>query len=503
MDARMANLTAHPPASRAPAEIAIDRMWRFFCSVRAAVAEIVILALLVLIGTLRGSAVPQWIADAFPASQGFIDRWYAWDVYRSPVFAILLAVMAVAIAVCTINRVPGIWQTISNPKVRTTAGFLNGADTSAKFVTSTAGDDLRRTVEESLRQKRFRVLAQQVGSETHLYADKNRYGKMGTFPFHLSLILLLVGGIVGAYYGFREPEFVVPIGETRDVGNGTGLSVKLDSFEDGYTPGGLPTQFKSDVSILEDGKTVRTGEITVNHPMSYRNATFYQSGFGHTALMRVADRSGTTLYAGQVVLGIFNYSGNKESPAGYAEIPGTGTRLTVVAPDTNPRSAPENDVLQLKNGQMWIQLQPTGSSSVATGSPASFPTAVIDQGTPVQIGEFLVTFEREMRYTNLQVAYNPGIPIFFIASVLLVGGLVVSFYFPLRRIRGIITPTPGGATLTMAPLARRDWSGKRDFFSVVERIGDRLNVVPAIRKPADHKDWEGLTPVLFDGGQNR
>ncbi|CAA9567767.1 MAG: hypothetical protein AVDCRST_MAG87-2105 [uncultured Thermomicrobiales bacterium] len=499
----MANVTTHPPASRAPVEIAIDRVWRFFCSVRAAVAEIVILALLVLIGTLRGSAVPQWIADAIPASQGLVDRWYAWDVYRSPVFAVLLAVMAVAIAVCTVNRVPGIWQTISNPKIRTTASFLKGADTSAAFAASTSGDDLRRCVEKSLRQKRYRVLTQHVGNETHLYADKNRYGKLGTFPFHLALILLLVGGIVGAYYGFREPEFVIPVGETRPVGNGTDLSVRLDSFEDGYTPGGVPTQFRSNVSILEDGKTVRTEQITVNQPVSYRNATFYQSGFGYTAQMRVVNRAGATVYAGQVALGIFNLSGNPESPAGYVEIPGTGTLLTVVAPDTNPRNAPDTDVLKLENGQMWVQLQPVGSTGAASASPETLPAAVVDQGKPVQVGDFTVTFERESRYTNLQVAYNPGIPIFFIASVLLVGGLVGSFYFPLRRIRGIIAPAPSGAVLTMAPLARRDWSGKRDFFAVVESIGVQLNIEPSIRKPADHKDWEGLIPVASNASQTR
>ena len=34
-------------AGRSPIEVAIDRVWRFFCSVRAAVAEIVFLAILV------------------------------------------------------------------------------------------------------------------------------------------------------------------------------------------------------------------------------------------------------------------------------------------------------------------------------------------------------------------------------------------------------------------------------------------------------------------------
>lgn len=494
----MANVSARTPTTRAPVEIAIDRVWRFFCSVRAAVVEIFILALLVLVGTLRGSEVPRWIADGLPITQGVVDRWYAWDVYRSPVFAALLAVMSIAIAVCTINRVPGIWQTISNPKVRTTSGFLSGTDTSATFTTGHTSDELRATTETTLRQKRYRVLTQQVGSETHLYADKNRYGKMGTFPFHLALILLLVGGIVGAYYGFRDPEFLIPIGETRNVGHGTGLSVQLTNFEDGYTPGGLPTQFKSEVAIFKDGEQVRTGEITVNHPLSYQNATFYQSGFGYTALMRVADPSGNVLYAGQVVLGIFNYQGNPESPAGYAEIPAAGSILTVVAPDSNPRNAPERDVLQLESGQMWVQLQPM-RGGVADAS--RFPTAVIDQGKPTRIGDLVVTFERELRYTNLQVAYNPGVPIFLIASVLLVGGLAVSFYFPLRRIRGIITQTPSGAVLTMAPLARRDWSGKREFFSIVELARQQLDVTPAIRKPADHKDWEGLIPSSSGGSR--
>jgi len=97
-------------------------VWRFFCSVRAAITEIAFLDLLVLIGTLRVSAVPFWLADGLPFLQPLVDRWYDWDVFRSPIFAATLALLAVAIAVCTINRVPGIWQTISHPRVRTSLG---------------------------------------------------------------------------------------------------------------------------------------------------------------------------------------------------------------------------------------------------------------------------------------------------------------------------------------------------------------------------------------------
>jgi cytochrome c biogenesis protein ResB len=118
--------------SRALPEMVVDRVWRFFCSVRAAIAEIAILALLVLAGTLRGSSVPRMVADTFPVTTPLVDRWYAWDVFRSLPFAGILTLLAVAIAVCTINRAPGIWQAIAHPSVTTTHGFLRNAETSAR-----------------------------------------------------------------------------------------------------------------------------------------------------------------------------------------------------------------------------------------------------------------------------------------------------------------------------------------------------------------------------------
>jgi hypothetical protein len=79
----MADISIQMNQGRSPYEVAIDRVWRFFCSVRAAIGEISFLALLVLIGTLRGSEVPQWIADGLPFTQGLVDRWYDFDVFRS------------------------------------------------------------------------------------------------------------------------------------------------------------------------------------------------------------------------------------------------------------------------------------------------------------------------------------------------------------------------------------------------------------------------------------
>ncbi|HWV23458.1 MAG TPA: cytochrome c biogenesis protein ResB [Thermomicrobiales bacterium] len=489
----MADITAHtkPDQSRSMLEIVVDRIWRFFTSVRNAVIEIAFLTLLVLIGTLRGSSVPRHIADLVPPLEGLVDRWYAFDMFRSAIFALTLAVIAVAIIICTINRVPQIWATISHPRIATSRGFLRGTETSATFATTTTVDDLADTTAGILKKQRYRVFTEKQGDETHVYADKNRLSKLGTFPFHLGLILILVGGIVASVYGFRDEEFVIPEGSTRSVGHGTGLSVELNRFRDTWTEVGQPSAYTSEVTVYKDGDAVKSGVINVNHPLSYGSATFYQSSFGNAAQLTITDGNGNIVYQDAAELGIFTAKNNPDAPAGFVRLPGQNTQLTLIAPDSNPRNRPDLDTLNLKSGQLWVGVQTLGESGVLSGDGGD--GVIITQGQPARIGDLIVTFERESRFTVLQVGYNPGVPIFIIAAFAVLGGLVVTFYFPHRRIRGIIAPAEAGATMTLAPLAKRDWSGKREFFSFLEKANAVIGVEPEVKLPKNATDYAYLT----------
>ncbi len=486
----MAQLTATTGSpSRSPLEIVVDRIWRFFCSVRAAVAEIAFLALLVLIGTLRGSEVPQWMADGWPALQPLVDRWYDFDVFSSAIFAITLAVIAVAIAICTINRAPGIWQTISAPRVRTSPGYIRNAEVNAVYTTATPAGQLHGDIESVLRQKRYRFMTEQVGDQIHFYADKNRWSRLGTYPFHLALILLLVGGIVSSMWGFRDVEFAVAEGETRQVGHGTDLSVELVRFTDTYIATGDAKQYRSNVVIYDDGEKVKSGDITVNNPISAGVATFYQASFGISADMVVKDANGVELYNQPLEMGFFNLRVNPDAPAGLIRLPALNKQVIVVGPDTNRSNQPELDDLGLENGQVWVQVTPIDGPM----NDDTIDRAILDQGEPIDVGGLNVTFERESRFTVLQVAYNPGIPIFIIAAVMMIGGLAVTFYFPLRRIRGIIQQSAEGGTLMMTPLAKRDWGGKREFFALVNNADQRLGAKGAVKRPDDEGNWHDTT----------
>ncbi len=65
---------------------------------------------------------------------------------------------------------------------------------------------------------------------SHLYADHFRWGPFGTVIAHLSLVVILVGALVGATFGFRNDGLAVAVGSTVDIGNGTGLTRRGDAL---------------------------------------------------------------------------------------------------------------------------------------------------------------------------------------------------------------------------------------------------------------------------------
>lgn len=469
---------------RHPGEVAIDRVWRFFCSVRAAVWEVSVLAVMVLVGTLRGSSVPRNIADLLPFTEPVVDRWYAFDVFRSVPFAGLLALLSVAIAVCTINRVPAIWTSINSPTVLTSRGFLASADVSATLMPTKAPVDALEQLRAHLKARRYRVIEQDLNGETHLYADKNRYGKLGTFPFHLALILILVGGIVGARYGFRDDEFIVAEGATEQLRHGTSLSVRLEDFQDSYNQLGAPLEYRSDLVLYDGDREVKRQSVTVNHPMTYDSVVFYQTSFGPAVSLIVTDAAGTVVYDGTVPLGRYTAKENPDAPAGLLDLPHVGQRLVVVGPDANPAIAPEKDRLKLLSGQLHLQLRGTGS---ATAAPEV--TGTVEVGRGAALGDYTVTFVRDRQWTMLQVASNPGIPIFWAAAFMMIGGLGIVFYFPHRRIRGIASSGPGPRQVQLAALAKRDWSAKRSFETLIEEIQRDLPLAArVVRRDGEQRD---------------
>ena len=61
------------------------------------------------------------------------------------------------------------------------------------------------------------------------------------------------------------------------------FSLRCDKFEVSYYDKGMPKDYKSWLTVVEDGKDVLKKVIEVNDPLIYKGIYFYQSSYGQSA----------------------------------------------------------------------------------------------------------------------------------------------------------------------------------------------------------------------------
>jgi cytochrome c biogenesis protein len=268
--------------------------------------------------------------------------------------------------------------------------------------------------------------------------------------------VILAGALVGSMWGFRDSQFMLAEGETSAVPTKDGLAITLTSFKDAYDPKtGAPIDYVSDVTLTRGGQVVAQQLVRVNEPLRFEDVSFYQAFFGPAAILTVKDSAGKEVFSGGVPLAwTANNGGNK---IGSFTIPGQNLTAWVVA-TTGP------DDPTIKPGQVAIELY-----KADTGDPVVQKS--IDQGKATDINGLTYTFEREAKYTGLNVAKDPGTPIVWLGCFLLVVGFVVRLYVPFRRVWGRLEARPhGGSSLSIAAVGRHDSALDAEFTSIVTDI---------------------------------
>ncbi len=296
--------TAPAPSSAvaAPSLLArvVDRVWWFFTSVRVALWMIGVTVAWILIATLAQSTFPGWVAQQIPALSGLMAQWSNWEVWLSPPFLITLGLLAVSIVLGgMVNRWSGIAQRVWHPNVRTSPGFFNAVKQHDEATAASVQARHCRLYAAWRRQKRYRVLSHTdaKSGSVHLYADKHRYSPLATFPFHLGLVLIMVGAVWIASAGWREIGFFVPDGSSRPVGHGTGLVVTNKGFVDDYYDDGRAKDYYSDLDVRDaTGAVIASGRLRVNSPINVGAVSFHQATFGNAAKLKITDPAGHVVF---------------------------------------------------------------------------------------------------------------------------------------------------------------------------------------------------------------
>ena len=119
-----------------------------------------------------------------------------------------------------------------------------------------------------------------------VYCYKGLIGRIAPILVHFSMILILLGTIIGSLFGFKAQE-MVPKTENFHIQNilNNGqfsiipkTSARVNDFWITYTKNKTVSQFYSDISVLNSqGKETNRKTISVNSPLIYQNVYYYQT----------------------------------------------------------------------------------------------------------------------------------------------------------------------------------------------------------------------------------
>ena len=119
-----------------------------------------------------------------------------------------------------------------------------------------------------------------------IYCYKGLIGRIAPIVVHFSMILVLIGTIIGSLFGFKAQE-IIPKTETFHIQNilNTGqlsiipkTSARINDFWITYTKTKTISQFYSDISILDNkGNEKNRKTISVNYPLVSGGVYYYQT----------------------------------------------------------------------------------------------------------------------------------------------------------------------------------------------------------------------------------
>ena len=407
---------------------------------------------------------------AGPVMVDVFERLGFFRIFSAPWFILLLTMLVVSIVVCTLDRTPRLWRSVRVVKAAQPAAFFDlRLEERARFadVEGRAVDELTGV----LRGRRFRVRRLAAGEEgspsdgaVHLYADRNRYFKMATLFTHLGLILFLAGGAVTVAFGFETVLFVGQ-GQTapvQPVGTPGNMLVKNISFEAPTRPDGSFIDFRTDLAVYQNGDQIARKTIRVNDPLEIDGWVFHQNTFGPAAVLEIRDRFGALVWDGPVLLA-GELAGR---PQGFITVPGSDLGLLLVLDRTTdgiPLLALTGLLPSGDGGEAEIAFV-RGLGLGATSDPAA-------------TGGFAVNWREASSFTGMVVKRDPGQVWIWVAYLSLISGLVLTFYFPRRRVWARLD----GDRLSLALTADRYVNAEREFEALLDDLAARLGRRPERR----------------------
>lgn len=414
-----------------------------------------------------------------PQTLRWLDTLALTDVFHSWWFISLLGLLAVNIILASVERFPEVWRYFARPYRRPEPHFLKNLPAQREIVVREPEGAIE-AAERAFRKLHFKP--QRVGPEgsISLFAERNRFGRLGAYVVHASLLTIFAGGIIDGVKGYRGYVQLSANQQSNQIELRDGkikqlpFEVRCEGAGQENYPDGTPKRWWSKLVVVEGGREVMRKEIEVNEPLVYGGIRFFQSSYGASGEARSvrlsASPRATPDKAKDLVLGLGD----------TAELdPATTVRLMRFVPDfamngkeiVSRSNQPNNPAIQLI-------VNSRGTESKVWIFP-KFP----EFSHPDESGWNFRYKDLELDYfTGLQVAYEPGQWGVWIGAVLLSIGLAMAFY--MVHMRFWVVPVSDDRGRTVLWVGASASKNRDEFEARFERLVNEIEAELNVKRKA-------------------
>jgi cytochrome c biogenesis protein len=446
----------------------LEAIWSLLSSIRLTLVLLLSLATTSIIGTLipQNSDPAAYLAAFGEPLFRFFSVLGLFDMYHSWWFQLLMVLLTANIVVCSADRMSSQRSILFVLRPRFQAARFRNLPDRAEFDDERPPETLRSLYESYFSRRARAVQAEADDTGFRMFGETGRWTRFGVYTVHLSVVLLLIGGLIGSIFGF-DGFVTIPEGETvqqitlRNSGERLRLpfAIRCDDFDVSFYETGAPKEFRSSLSLLEEGQPVQQKDIVVNDPLRYRGISIFQSSYGslpsNEAVLSFTSRNTGMVYTKDMKIG---------QQIAVPENLGTFA-LIELRRQAQFRGHPVGDAF------IGRLTPPAGGSPEEVVLPIRFPT--FDK---MRRGEVVIAVDqfKERHYTGLQVNQDPGVDVVYIGFILMIVGCYVTFFMSHQQVcievsrRGAVTRVTvwGTANKNKAALDRR-----------IQRLAQRLKEI--------------------------
>ena len=418
--------------------------------------------------SIFGTIIPQNEnpADYFRAYGEFLYKLYnafdLFDMYHSWWFQLLILLLTVNIVICSIDRFSTTWKIVSIKKPPFILSRFRKLADNEFFVDSRPSGQLKDIYERFVSKDFGYIRTEKTDQGYSIFGEKWRWTRMGVYCVHLSIIVLLIGALIGSFFGFNG-YVNIPEGEVTNsirIGNPgrvehLGFGILCERFRVSFYDSGMPKEFRSSLAIIKHGKPVLKKDIIVNDPLHYKGINIFQSSYGSLppkeVMLEFKSRKTGKVYHKKAVIGQ------------QIDVPETGAKFVLkdYVRSYKFRGQPI--------GEAFIgTLFQNNGSSVEIVLPLRFPN--FDR---MQKREMIISVSKytPRYYTGLQVSKDPGVWVVYSGFILLIIGCYITFFMSHQRICVDIVKKGKKCRVMVSGTANKNKLGMQNK---IKRISEKL-----------------------------